>query len=84
MAIVPSTKTDQKDTTPKIKVGDRVLAKWLDDYWYYKSEIVQVINDSKFKIKDSISNTQHTDRLDIIKLENKNEYFEKNDRSSNW
>ena len=49
-----------------LEVGDKVLAKWPDDGWYYKSQIIQVIDPDNYRIKDSIEDTEFIRRDDII------------------
>lgn len=52
-----------RDELPKLKVGDRCLARWPDDGWYYPS----VIRDAKAKTSDELGRYKCENKLGAVK-----------------
>ncbi|RNA09590.1 von Willebrand factor A domain-containing 3B-like, partial [Brachionus plicatilis] len=67
---------------PELKVGEKVLAKWSDDNWYYRSTVEKKIDSKEpseenflYKIKDSASDHEEIYREDIIRFKDNKENF---------
>lgn len=59
-----------RKTMPKLKVGEEILAKWPDDGWYYRSVITEYLGSARYRIVDSINDTEVLYREDIISEKN--------------
>jgi hypothetical protein len=46
--------------------GEQVLARWMDDGWYYRSYIVNMKDETHYLIKDANNDTEVCSRSDII------------------
>jgi hypothetical protein len=51
---------------PQLSVGEEVLAKWPDDGWYYRSIIKEYLGDYKYKVEDSLRDSEIVYREDLL------------------
>lgn len=51
---------------PQLNVGEEVLAKWPDDGWYYRSIIKEYLGDYKYKVEDSLRDSEIVYREDLL------------------
>ena len=59
-----------RQSLSRLKVGEEILAKWPDDGWYYRSVITEYLGDARYRIEDSINDSEVLYREDIISEKN--------------
>ncbi|RNA42166.1 von Willebrand factor A domain-containing 3B isoform X1 [Brachionus plicatilis] len=80
--VVKSTVLEYRAQLPELQVGEKVLAKWSDDNWYYQSIVENKIDFKEslkvnylYTIKNSASDHEEIYREDIIGFNDSNKNF---------
>lgn len=57
---------DMRKQLPVLRRGQRVLAKWPDDGWYYPSEIKDKVGECCYKVENNLKSIKLIYREDLI------------------